>query len=231
MNLSETDTYKKMAAEAAVNTYIEDGMTVGLGTGSTAAFAIKRLGERVLEEELVLTCVSTSEESTALGKSYGLNVVPFETVEGVDVTIDGADEVNLLLQLIKGLGGALLREKIIAAATDLEVIIADRSKFVDALGFTVPLPVEVLRFGYEHTGRALEKLGCTATLRKEGEEIFVTDGGNYIYDCKFEGIEKPYFLESGVNNIPGVVENGLFLNLASVALIAGKNGVETFRVP
>ncbi len=231
MVLSETDNYKKMAAESAVNTYIEDGMTVGLGTGSTAAYAIKRLGERVSEEELALTCVSTSEQSTALGKSCGLKVVPFEDVGRIDVTIDGADEINLLLQLIKGLGGALLREKIIAAATDFEVIIADRSKFVDELGFTVPLPVEVLRFGHEHTGLALKKLGCSPKLRMNGNDVFVTDGGNYIYDCKFEGIEKPYFLESGINNIPGVIENGLFLNLASVALIADGNGVETFKVP
>jgi len=111
MALSETDKYKKMAAEAAVDEYIEDGMTVGLGTGSTAYFAITRIGERVSEEGLTLTCVSTSEESTELGKNCGLNVVPFEGTGRIDVTIDGADEINLLLQLIKGLGGALLREK------------------------------------------------------------------------------------------------------------------------
>lgn len=231
MTLSETDKYKKMAAEAAVDEYIKDGMTVGLGTGSTAYFAIKRLGERVSEEDLSLTCVSTSEESTALGKSCGLNIVPFEGVGRVDVTIDGADEVNLLLQLIKGLGGALLREKIIASATDMEVIIADRSKFVEVLGAKTPLPVEVLRFGHEHTGLALEKLGCVSDLRMNGDAPFVTDGGNYIYDCKFETIDKPYFIETGINNVPGVVENGLFLGLASVALIAGENGVETFRAP
>lgn len=231
MALSETDKYKKMAAEAAVDEYIEDGMTVGLGTGSTAYFAITRIGERVSEEGLTLTCVSTSEESTELGKNCGLNVVPFEGTGRIDVTIDGADEINLLLQLIKGLGGALLREKIIASATDMEVIIADRSKFVDVLGADTPLPVEVLCFGHEHTGLALEKLGCRSELRMNGNLPFLTDGGNYIYDCRFENIEKPYFLESGINNIPGVVENGLFLNLASVALIAGENGVETFRAP
>ena len=231
MTLSETDKYKKMAAEAAVDEYVEDGMTVGLGTGSTAYFAIKRLGERVSEEGLALTCVSTSEESTELGKSCGLDVVPFEGTGRVDVTIDGADEIDLQLQLIKGLGGALLREKIIASATDMEVIIADRSKFVDVLGAKTPLPVEVLGFGYERTGLALEKLGCVAELRMNGDSPFVTDGGNFIYDCRFESIDRPYFLETGINNIPGVVENGLFLNLASVALIAGENGVETFRVP
>ncbi len=231
MNSSEMDISKKMAAEAAVDEYIQDGMTVGLGTGSTASYAIRRLGERVSEENLTLTCVSTSEESTELGRSCGLDVVPFEGTGRIDVTIDGADEVNLLLQLIKGFGGALLREKIIASATDMEVIIADRSKFVDVLGAKTALPVEVLCFGHERTGLALNKLGCESKLRMTGSLPFVTDGGNFIYDCKFESIDRPYFLESGINNIPGVVENGLFLNLASVALIADENGVETFRAP
>lgn len=229
MTLPETDRYKKMAAEAAVDEYVKDGMTVGLGTGSTAFFAIKRIGERVSDENLTLTCVSTSEESTALGKSCGLNVVPFEGVERIDVTIDGTDEINLHLQLIKGLGGALLREKIIASATDTEVIIADRSKLVDVLGTKSPLPVEVLQFGYERTGLALKNLGCEAELRMDGDNPFITDGGNFIYDCRFASIKQPYFLETRINNIPGVVENGLFLNLASVALLADENGVETFK--
>lgn len=224
MTLSDTEKLKKMAAEAAVNGYIKDGMVVGLGTGSTAFFAIKRIGERVAEEGLTLTCVSTSEKSAQHGRSCGLNIVPFEGTDKIDVTIDGADEINKLLQLIKGLGGALLREKIIASATITEIIIADRSKLVDVMGVATPLPVEVLRFGYERTKYALEKLGCIANLRTKDGEIFITDGGNYIYDCKFERIDKPHFLESSLNNIPGVIENGLFLNMASIAIIADEEG-------
>lgn len=229
MTFTDVQKFKKMAAERAVEDCIEDGMTVGLGTGSTAYYAIKRIGERVAEEGLTLTCVSTSEESSEIGRSFGLNVVPFEGSERIDVTIDGADEVNMLLQLIKGLGGALLREKIIASATDKEVIVADRSKFVEVLGAATPLPVEVLRYGHEHTKIGLEKLGCVASIRMRGEDAFITDGGNFIYDCKFESIERPYFLESRINNIPGVVENGLFLKLASVALIADNDGIEIIK--
>lgn len=230
MTLSESDVMKKAAAEKAADEYIKDGMTVGLGTGSTAFFAIKRIGERVTEEKLSLSCVSTSEKSAQLGRSFGLNVVPFEGTGPIDVTIDGADEIDPRLQLIKGLGGALLMEKIIAAATETEVIIADSSKLVDVLGTTSPLPVEVLRFGYERTKYALEKQGCKATLRTKDSEIFITDGGNYIYDCDFGPIERPFFLESRLNIIPGVIENGLFLNTASVAIVArGPDEVDTLR--
>ncbi len=230
MTLSDTDKIKKMAAEVAADDHIKDGMVVGLGTGSTAFFAIKRIGERVAEEGLTVTCVSTSEKSAQLGRSCGLNIVPFEGTDMIDVTIDGADEINRSLQLIKGLGGALLREKIIAFATKREIIIADDSKLVDVLGAKGPLPVEALRFGYERTKYALEELGCLATLRTKDGEIFITDGGNYIYDCKFKNIEDPDLLELRLNNIPGVIENGLFLNMASIAIIANKEGdLETIK--
>lgn len=232
MTLSDIDKIKKMAAEVAADDYIKDGMVVGLGTGSTAFYAIKRIGERVAEEGLTLTCVSTSEKSAQLGKSCGLNIVPFEGTDKIDVTIDGADEINKSLQLIKGLGGALLREKIIAFATKTEIIIADESKLVNVLGENTPLPVEALRFGYERTKYALEELGCLATLRTKDGEIFITDGGNYIYDCKFENIDDPDSLESRLNNIPGVIENGLFLNMASIAIIANKEGkIKTIKRP
>lgn len=232
MTLSDIDKIKKMAAEVAADDYIKDGMVVGLGTGSTAFYAIKRIGERVAEEGLTLTCVSTSEKSAQLGKSCGLNIVPFEGTDKIDVTIDGADEINQSLQLIKGLGGALLREKIIAFATKTEIIIADDSKLVDVLGANTPLPVEALRFGYERTKYALEELGCLATLRTKDGEIFITDGGNYIYDCKFDNIDDPDCLESRLNNIPGVIENGLFLNMASIAIIANKEGkIKTIKRP
>jgi ribose 5-phosphate isomerase A len=224
MVLTDSDSMKKAAAEKAVNDYVRDGMTVGLGTGSTAYFAIKHLGKRVAEEGLEISCVSTSEISARIGRECGLNVVPFEGTGKIDVTIDGADEIDPDLQLIKGLGGALLREKIVAAATEKEIIIADDSKLVEKLGSACPLPVEVLRFGYERTKFALEKQGCEAVLRMKDGEIFVTDGGNYIYDCKFEVIDRPFFLESRINVIPGVVDNGLFLNVASAAVVVEKSG-------
>ena len=214
---------KKLVAEEAVNRYVKDGMNVGLGTGSTAYFAIKRIGELVAGG-YDLTCVATSVQSENLARECGIKVVDLDEIDHLDVTIDGADEVDPKMQLIKGLGGALLREKIVAAATVKEVIIADESKIVEKLGTKAPLPVEVLRFGHKHTKFALEHQGCKAELRMRDGEPFVTDGGNYIYDCRFEGIDNPFFLESRIDVIPGVVENGLFLNTAFDALISRQDG-------
>jgi len=214
---------KKIVAEKAVDKYVKNGMNVGLGTGSTAYFAIKRIGELVAGG-MNLTCVATSVQSEDLAKECGIKVVDVDEVDHLDVTIDGADEVDPNMQLIKGLGGALLREKIVAAATEKEIIIADESKLVEKLGTKAPLPVEVLRFGHKHTKFALEQQGCKAELRIRDGEPIVTDGGNYIYDCKFEAIEKPFFLESRIDVIPGVVENGLFLNTAYDVLISKPDG-------
>ena len=214
---------KKLVAETAVNDYVEDGMIVGLGTGSTAYYAIKRVGELVADG-FNLTCVATSVQSENLARECGINVVDIDEVDHIDVTIDGADEVDEGMQLIKGLGGALLREKIVAAASLKEVIVVDGSKKVEILGMKTPLPVEVLKFGHLKTKYALEKQGCKATLRMTGGTPFITDSGNYIYDCKFESISNPFFLESRIDVIPGVVENGLFLNTATTVLIASGNG-------
>ena len=214
---------KKLVAETAVNEYVEDGMIVGLGTGSTAYYAIKRVGELVADG-YNLTCVATSVQSETLARECGINVVDIDEVDHIDVTIDGADEVDDNMQLIKGLGGALLREKIVAAASLKEVIVVDGSKKVDILGMKTPLPVEVLKFGCQKTKYALEKQGCKANLRMTGGTPFITDSGNYIYDCKFESISNPFFLESRIDVIPGVVENGLFLNTATTVLIASGNG-------
>jgi ribose 5-phosphate isomerase A len=214
---------KKLAANTAVDRYIEDGMNVGLGTGSTAKFMIERVGELV-RDGYDLTCVATSVQSERLARSLDIKVVDIDDVGTLDVTIDGADEVDPQMQLIKGLGGALLREKIIAAATEKEIIIVDESKLVEKLGSKAPLPVEVLPFGHEHTRFALEQQGCKASLRMRGGEPVITDGGNYIYDCRFEAIERPFFLETRIDVIPGVVENGLFLNTAYDVLIAKPDG-------
>ena len=215
---------KKIVAEKAVDTFVKDGMNVGLGTGSTAYFAIKRIGQLVADG-YDLTCVATSVQSENLARESGIKVVDLDEVDKLDVTIDGADEVDPKMQLVKGLGGALLREKIVAAATIREVIIVDESKLVEKLGTKAPLPVEVLRFGHEHTRYALERQGCKPELRMRDGEPFVTDGGNYIYDCRFpEGISNPFFLESRIDVIPGVVENGLFLNTAFDVLVSRQDG-------
>ena len=223
-DLMSNDALKKAVAERAVNDYVKDGMVVGLGTGSTAYHAINRIGELVNKEGYKLTCVATSVRSEEQAKSLGITVVDVNDVESIDVTIDGADEVDPDMQLIKGLGGALIREKIVAAASQSEVIIVDETKTVDMLGTKCALPVEVLKFGYQKTKYALEAQGCKATLRMNGDEPFVTDNGNYIYDCKFESIKNPFFLESRINVIPGTVDNGLFLNTASTVLISHSDG-------
>ena len=215
---------KKIVAEKAVDTFVKDGMNVGLGTGSTAYFAIKRIGELVAQG-YDLTCVATSVQSEDLARECGVRVVDLDEVDKLDITIDGADEVDPDMQLVKGLGGALLREKIVAAASVREVIIVDESKLVQKLSTKAPLPVEVLPFGHEHTRYALQRQGCTPELRMRDGKPFVTDGGNYIYDCRFpEGIANPFFLESRIDVIPGVVENGLFLNTAFDVLISRTDG-------
>lgn len=215
---------KKLVAEKAVDDYVKDGMFVGLGTGSTAYFAIKRIGQLVTEKGYKLTCAATSVQSEELAKECGIHVVDINEVKYLDVTIDGADEVDPNMQLVKGLGGALLREKIVAAASAKEVIIVDESKKVDILGTKAPLPVEVVQFGHLKTKSALERQGCKATLREKDGKTFITDSGNFIYDCKFESIPNPFFLESRIDVTPGVVENGLFLNTATTVLISHADG-------
>ncbi|NLU46192.1 MAG: ribose-5-phosphate isomerase RpiA [Euryarchaeota archaeon] len=217
---------KKLVAERAVDDYVKDGMTVGLGTGTTAYHAIRRIGELV-SRGYDLRCVSTSAQTDRIAEDCGIEVVPLCDVPHIDVTIDGADEVDPELQLIKGLGGALLKEKIVAAATVLEVIVVDETKLVDKLGSRCPLPVEVVPFGHSRTAYALGKQGCEPVLRMDGDGVFVTDSGNYIYDCRFDGIASPFFLETRLNVIPGVVENGLFLNTASAVLVSRADGSVT----
>ncbi|KUE74003.1 ribose-5-phosphate isomerase [Candidatus Methanomethylophilus sp. 1R26] len=215
---------KKAAAEKAVDSYVEDGMTVGLGTGSTAYFAILRVGELVAQG-YKLRCVATSQQTEDIARQHGIEIADIDGVDSIDVTIDGADEIDPHLNLIKGLGGALLREKIVAAATVAEVIVADETKLVEKLGTKAPLPVEVCRFGHGKTSYGLARNGCQPTLRMKDGEPFVSDGGNYIYDCRFpDGIEKPYFMQSAIDTIPGVVECGLFLNCAVSAVIAHSDG-------
>lgn len=201
--------------------YIKDGMVVGLGTGSTAYYTIKKLGELV-RNGLNIKGIPTSEQTAALAVEHGIKLVDFKDVERIDVAIDGADEFDADLNLIKGGGGALLREKIIATAASAFIVIADSSKGVNKLG-DFPLPVEIVTFGAEMTSRKIAELGCEPKLRLSGTQPFITDNGNYILDCDFKQIESPEELEKQLNMIPGVVENGLFVNMAR-RLITIENG-------
>ncbi len=218
---------KEMAAREAVK-HIEDGMVVGLGSGSTASIAIKLLGDRV-KEGWKLFGVPTSRDSEVLGRSVGISIGELKDHPEVDVTIDGADEVDPQLNLIKGLGGALVREKIVAAATKTEIIIVDESKLVAYLGQKAPLPVEIVKFASESTMRRLQRFGCVPTLREKNGIAFITDNGNLIADCRFQKIDNPADLEADLNLVPGVVDNGLFVGLADIVIVSSKAGVRTIR--
>ncbi|NYT12746.1 MAG: ribose-5-phosphate isomerase RpiA [Methanomassiliicoccales archaeon] len=214
---------KKAAALKAVE-WIQDGMVLGLGTGSTTFYALEAIGKMVAKGyDLVGIPTSTSTEN--LADKFGIPLTTLDEVESIDLTIDGADEVDPEKRLIKGMGGALLREKIVASVSEVEIIVVDDSKLVDLLGTKSMLPVEVVPFGHMRVKDRIEATGCQAHLRGE-KTPYSTDSGNYIYDCRYESIESPEELEQELDSIPGVVENGLFLGLASKIIIAGKGGIQ-----
>ena len=219
------DAQKRAAAEVAA-AMVEDGMVIGLGTGSTASFAIAALSRRV-REGLRILAIATSERSAAQARSGGIPLTSFAEHLRLDLTIDGADEIERgSLNLIKGLGGALLREKIVAAASAKLVIIADEPKLVSGLGGTAPVPVEVVAFGWETTAERLGRLGANPVLRMApGGGVFQTDGGNLILDCHFGLITDPARLEQDLSGTIGVVETGLFIGMATTALVATPGGV------
>ncbi|MFD1775096.1 ribose-5-phosphate isomerase RpiA [Paenibacillus rhizophilus] len=212
---------KQLAAEAAVD-YVKEGMKVGLGTGSTAYWAIRKLGERVAEG-LNITAVATSRASEQQARELGIPLVSFGEIDRLDLTIDGADELDGELQLIKGGGGALLREKIVAKGSDRMIVIADESKAVRTLG-KFPLPVEIVPFAWEWTLADLAKLGCVPELRRAGGDLYKSDNGNYIADCRFEIIESAPKLALALHSIPGVVEHGLFIGIADMAIVGKSDG-------
>lgn len=212
---------KKLTGEKATE-YIEDGMIIGLGTGSTAYYAIKKVGEMV-RNGLKVKAVPTSKETAELAADEGIELVELADVESLAVTIDGADEVDPNFNLIKGGGGALLREKIVASATEKLIIVVDETKMVEHLG-AFPLPVEVTPFSWQYTQRMIEKFSCSSEIRKEDGEIFVTDNGNYILDCNFGKIEDPVKITVELNKLPGVVENGIFAEMAEVVVIGYNDG-------
>jgi ribose 5-phosphate isomerase A len=214
---------KKAAAEKAVE-MIKDGMVVGLGTGSTAQYAIEAVGRRVadgLDVRAVATSVNTEMEAARAG----IDVIDIGDAGIIDITIDGADEVDPALDLVKGMGGALLREKLVASYSKQEVIVVDDSKLVRLLGTRSPLPIEVVPFGHRRTRETLRELGCEPTIKGGAEPAF-TDNGNVIYHCAFAGIDDAYTLEDALHRIPGVVETGLFLGLATKVVVAGEKGIE-----
>ena len=228
-NLSAINNAKHVAARRA-SAFIEDGMKVGLGTGSTAAWLVQCLGERVRDEGLRITGVPTSSRTAALAKEAGITVTSLEEARWLDVTIDGADEFDGEQNLIKGGGGALLQEKIVATASDQMVVIADASKRVQHLG-AFPLPVEVIRFGWQTTKALIEEtlysmdvLGQKTVLRMNGDAPYVTDEGNYILDLQLLRINEARPLALILNQIPGVVENGLFIDLCDVVVVGHGDG-------
>ena len=212
---------KQLAGERATE-YVENGMVVGLGTGSTAFYAIQKLGERV-RQGLTIRGIPTSEQSRKQAKEEGIPLTDFSQITRIDLTIDGADEVDPAFHLTKGGGGALLREKIVASATRVQIIVADESKLKDRLG-AFPLPVEVVPFGWEATRNRLADLGCDPVVRMLKNTPFQTDNGNLILDCPFGRIDDPPALETQIRSICGVVETGLFIHLAHRIVIGKTDG-------
>ena len=223
-NASEHIDLKLHAAERALQ-LVESGMTVGLGSGSTATLWIQLLGQQVRDHGLKIRAIASSEDSERLGRSYGIPFVTFEECRSLDLTVDGADEIAPGLALIKGGGGKLLREKIVASASNRFVVVADESKEVNKLG-RFPLPVEVIPMAAPLVNNSLRELGFTPAIRLDRSgKPYITDEGNLILDCSGLLIENPDALAAKIDSIVGVVEHGLFLHMAALALVAGESQV------
>lgn len=227
---NDAEALKRAAAEKAAE-WIRDGMTLGLGTGSTVRHLLDVIAERRgAGEWREVVGVPTSEDTARRSRALGIPLATLDERPEVDLTIDGADEVDPELWLVKGLGAALLREKIVAAASRELVIVADEGKLVERLGTRAPLPVEVDPFGAAIQPAFLRGLGAEPVLRVQSGEPVLTDGGNRIFDCRFSGgIDDPEALERALLLRPGIVECGLFLGMASAAVIAGARGVRVLR--
>jgi ribose 5-phosphate isomerase A len=232
--LSDTDVFKRQAAERAMG-FVRAGLKLGLGSGSTARHFVDLVGAGV-RQGLDVVGVATSEATFRQAEALGVPLATLDEIPELDLTVDGADEIDPSLSLIKGGGGALLREKIVASSSRRMIVIADSTKRVARLG-AFPLSIEVVPFGVVSTRRRVERacaaLGLAGTIelrRREGDH-FVTDGGHYILDCAFGAIPDPEALARALAFIPGVVEHGLFIGLASAAVVAGPNGVEILGAP
>ncbi len=225
------DDLKRQAALKAVE-LVQSGMIVGLGTGSTAVHAIHALGEHLAHGRLhQILAIPTSHTTAQEAQRRGIPLTTLTNHPQVDITIDGADEIDPHLNLIKGLGGALLREKIVAVASKQLLIIADDSKRVEQLGSHAPVPVEVIPFAQAPAGHYLQSLGANVVLRLKNGEPFITDEGNIILDCYFDLIADPLRLVQAIRQQPGIVEHGLFLGIATKAIIASFRGIEILSRP
>lgn len=218
----DTITQAKKAAGEKAAALVQSGMLVGLGTGSTAYWAIERIGAMV-KEGLNIRAVATSEASEQQARALGIPITSFSEIQQLDIDIDGADEVSESLQIIKGGGGALLREKIVAMASRKRVIVADERKYVKHLG-QFPLPLEIVPFGWELVFKAVQSIQGNPVLRTKEDKPYITDNGNYIIDCAFGQIIDPEQLHHQLKAITGVVETGLFINLKPTVIIAYANG-------
>jgi ribose 5-phosphate isomerase A len=224
----EAESLKRVAAQEAV-TLVQDGMVVGLGSGTTAELFLEELAQRVAGG-LRITAVPTSERVATMARSHGIQVAELHDVAKIDITVDGADEIQPRgLDLIKGGGGALLREKLVAAAADRLCIIADRSKLVARLGERWAVPVVVVPYGWRQTADRIRTLGGSPSLRIVDGSPLVTDDGLYILDCRFGPIADPARLARELKGVLGVVEHGLFVGLAKQAIVAGQDGIEILR--
>lgn len=225
------DELKKLTGYKAVDDYVKSGMVVGLGTGSTAAFAVERLGQKIASGELTdIVAIPTSIRTKEQAESLKIPLVTLDTHPNIDVAIDGADEVDPALNLVKGRGGALLREKMVEVQAKKFIVIVDESKLVKGLGISGAMPVEVTPFCWEFNLNRILQLdsvkGCTAKLRKDGDKPYVTDNDNYIVDLYFDSpIEDPPQAAEDFKSLVGVVEHGLFLGMSTAVIIAGKDGV------
>ncbi len=223
-----SDDLKRAAAEASLK-HVKDGMVLGLGTGSTARYVLEGLARRMADEELRVSGVPTSLATAEAAKVLRIPLTSLEEHPVLDLAIDGADEVDPRLDLIKGLGGALFREKIVAAAAKRFIVVVDESKLVPRLGTKSPVPVEVHQFGWRATQAQVEALGARVELRRRDGDVFHTDNDNHILDARFGPIRSPARLAASLDAIPGVVGHGLFLWMADLVLAASEKGVRTMR--
>ena len=229
MSSSDLESFKTAAALAAVD-YVKDGMVVGLGTGSTTKHLVMALGEKV-KTGLKIRGVATSQETASLAIGYGIVLIDHEPRWKLDVALDGADQVDTSFNLIKGGGGALLKEKIVAASARRFVVMVDHTKRVPVLGGTFPLPIEVVPFGWGNTARQIEVLTQSrVVLRERSGAPFRTESGNLIVDVHLATIDRPQDLEVALNYIPGVVETGLFVDRTDVLIVGTPHGTETHNV-
>lgn len=225
----QRDTWKQLAGNAAAQ-LVEDGMVIGIGTGSTVTYLIYALARRIQDGLRIVGAVPTSQATYDLAHNLGIPLTDLDTHPALDLCIDGADEIDSQFNLIKGAGGALLREKVVASVSRRFVVIADQTKEVSLLGVQSPVPVEIIPFALTPIRLQLESLGATVQIRHLGEQIFVTDNNNNILDCTFpNGIVDPASLDAQMHAIIGVLETGLFLHMAHAAIIGGPDGVKVLQ--